>query len=547
MARSERARRRGKPGRDRDACAAPSCARRRGVALLGLAIFSAIALWSYAPGDPLWSADRVANRGGRLGALSPPGCSASVGLAAYLLVAVVAVIGARLLAGRGLAARLRAPAPRDSAAAASRLHHPTAARRRAAEFAGLEGGALGELLASYEVWVLGNWGALLVNALAAALGALAVTHSRSSARSAASGWRSRRSTALVFGAVDGSRRARRSRRGALARRGFTAAGRGLEEGWRSLTVWRERRARRVRVRRAARARRRADRAAAIGRGRARRASRTRAARAPRARVRRTSSITREERAAREPEQESFTFARAHGRRALPASRRRDLPASRRAARARYDRDSLIMNSRILEKKLADFGVAGRVVTVHPGPGDHDVRVRAGAGRQGQPHHEPRRTISRSRCARSRSASSRRSRASRWSASRCRTRSARSSTSATCSRRRASASSRVAAARSRSARTSSATRSRPTSRRCRTCSSRARPAPGKSVFLNSLLCSILCRATPDELKLLLIDPKLLELSIYEGIPHLIADVVTNPKRAAAALAGHRAQDGGALPA
>jgi S-DNA-T family DNA segregation ATPase FtsK/SpoIIIE len=60
--------------------------------------------------------------------------------------------------------------------------------------------------------------------------------------------------------------------------------------------------------------------------------------------------------------------------------------------------------------------------------------------------------------------------------------------------------------------------------------------GKSVFLNSILCSLLCRARPDELKLLLIDPKLLELSIYEGIPHLIADVVINPKRAAAALQG-----------
>ena len=60
--------------------------------------------------------------------------------------------------------------------------------------------------------------------------------------------------------------------------------------------------------------------------------------------------------------------------------------------------------------------------------------------------------------------------------------------------------------------------------------------GKSVFLNALLCSILCRATPNELKLLLVDPKLLELSIYEGIPHLLADVVTNPKRASAALAG-----------
>jgi S-DNA-T family DNA segregation ATPase FtsK/SpoIIIE len=60
--------------------------------------------------------------------------------------------------------------------------------------------------------------------------------------------------------------------------------------------------------------------------------------------------------------------------------------------------------------------------------------------------------------------------------------------------------------------------------------------GKSVFLNVLLCSLLCRTTPEELKLLLIDPKLLELSAYEGIPHLIADVVTHPKRAAAALAG-----------
>ena len=41
---------------------------------------------------------------------------------------------------------------------------------------------------------------------------------------------------------------------------------------------------------------------------------------------------------------------------------------------------------------------------------------------------------------------------------------------------------------------------------------------------------------EDLKLLLVDPKLLELSIYEGIPHLIADVVTNPKRASAALNG-----------
>jgi DNA segregation ATPase FtsK/SpoIIIE, S-DNA-T family len=60
--------------------------------------------------------------------------------------------------------------------------------------------------------------------------------------------------------------------------------------------------------------------------------------------------------------------------------------------------------------------------------------------------------------------------------------------------------------------------------------------GKSVFLNALLCSILMRSTPDDVKLLLVDPKMLEFSLYQGIPHLIAEVVTNPKRAAAALLG-----------
>jgi S-DNA-T family DNA segregation ATPase FtsK/SpoIIIE len=60
--------------------------------------------------------------------------------------------------------------------------------------------------------------------------------------------------------------------------------------------------------------------------------------------------------------------------------------------------------------------------------------------------------------------------------------------------------------------------------------------GKSVFLNALLCSIFFKATPDEVKLLLVDPKMLEFSAFRGIPHLLADVVTNPKRAAAALLG-----------
>ena len=60
--------------------------------------------------------------------------------------------------------------------------------------------------------------------------------------------------------------------------------------------------------------------------------------------------------------------------------------------------------------------------------------------------------------------------------------------------------------------------------------------GKSVFLNAILCGVFFNATPDEVKLLLIDPKRLEFSLFHHVPHLIAEVVTNPKRAAAALAG-----------
>jgi len=58
--------------------------------------------------------------------------------------------------------------------------------------------------------------------------------------------------------------------------------------------------------------------------------------------------------------------------------------------------------------------------------------------------------------------------------------------------------------------------------------------GKSVALNSIISSILYKATPDEVKLILIDPKRLEFSVFEGVPHLLCPIVKNPKKAEAIL-------------
>ncbi len=534
-----------------------------GLGLVAVSLFAWLSLASFSASDPLFRMASVDNLGGPLGASLAGLLVRGFGLGAHVLVALAGVVGIRLTAG--LRAAREGPGfwigsglLLAAATAAPELLRVLAPDR----FGSLDGGALGRVLARAERSLLSAYGGLFLSALIGVAGALRVTGvpTRSAVQAVLAGATACGRAGLAVGSA--------------ADRGVTQlilagrrAGAGARRAAENFEIWRERRRRRRRValmREPDPAPHSLDPAPALAggapdalsgvagdddvaedeepvgeaveeelapsEGRATGAS-------PSRRARGAEPAIVDHRAARgaaqKPRQESFSFPEDHGD--VPWSPPDiDLfqrpPASGRS----IDRESLIMNSRILEKKLRDFGVHGRVVTVHPGPvitmyefepasgvkvnrivnlsDDLALALRALSVRiiaplpgksvvgieipNGEREIVYIRDLLESESYRS------------------------SPSKLTLVLGKDIFGNPVDAdlARMPHLLVAGAT------------------GTGKSVFLNSLLCSILFRASPGELKLLLVDPKLLELSVYEGIPHLIADVVTNPKRAAAALAG-----------
>lgn len=526
-----------------------------GLVLIAFAALTALALATYSPDDPLFRLTDVANAAGAVGATLAGLLFRTAGLGGAVFVGVAVVVGARLVLRRGM------PGARFWTGAAllllSAATLPPLTAQAGFEFfsSSARSGLLGVWLASGERMLLSLGGALLLNVLLGCIGALAVAgiENGTALRFLLRGLRRiARVTAVVARAL-----------GRLTLRAGTAIWHALEaigdatidavvrardallRGVRSIGVWRARRDRRAHplspaVAGAAAA---AEIAEALAAGaeedeqvdEEEKAAEPQPVAARAGRKREDPHIVdhRGDRKKKNPEQEAFIFSEStpQGPYQHP-----DIAIFQRppdVARS-YDRDSLIMNSRILEKKLADFGVLGRVVTVHPGPVITMYEFEPGSGVK----------VNRITNLADDLALALRALSVRIIAP-------------------LPGKSVVGIEIPNPERDVVYLRDLLESENFRKSPSKLTLAlgkdifgnpveadlakmphllvagatgTGKSVFLNALLCSILCRATPEELKLLLIDPKILELSIYEGIPHLIADVVTNPKRAAAALHG-----------
>jgi S-DNA-T family DNA segregation ATPase FtsK/SpoIIIE len=515
-----------------------------GIGLLGLSALAALALATYSEADPILELTPVANRAGVVGATLAGGLLRLIGYGAVVFVAAMAYVGGRLVLGQSLrqitsrfwvgsvlltlVAATLPPLLDDFAP--GRLGSPL-------------GGLLGDELATFEQLLLSSWGALLVNGLLGVLGVLSVTGISAGAALSAVAAGAGMVGGLAAAGLAAAWAALQALAGRIAEvtRGATLS---MRHGLSEIRVWRVRRARRDRV---------ADLRdpelpeEPVSAGTSVSTAPADAAEVPLARrpgARAGARLRKgeepqivdhiEERSKqKKPEQEAFEFNDDGpvGPFRLPEISIFGMPPDEGHT---FDRESLLMNSRILEKKLSDFGVQGRVVRVHPGPvitmyeyapapgikvnkivgltDDLAMALRAisiriiaplpGKSVVGIEVPNPRRQTVYLRTILE-SESFRKSK------------------------------SVLSVAMGMDIFGNSVTSDLAQMPHLLVAGS---TGTGKSVFLNSFLCSLLCRATPDELKLLLVDPKLLELSVYDGIPHLIADVVTNPKRAAAALQG-----------
>ena len=503
-----------------------------GLALLVLSMLSGVALFSYVPSDPIFRMEPVGNAAGVIGAALAGGLIGLLGAGSVVVVAGATWLGGRLVLGFGLPVLFSRfwvglIALTVSFASLPPVLHEIAPSR----VPDLTGGLLGAWLVNYELLLLRSWGALIVNVFGLTVGVLSVAGVSTGRAMFAVGAIAAFLRDLLVRGVGGLVRAVRT--GAAAsivavRTGFSQ----LRAGAGAAQVWRERRARRARVAAAREPSLPAE--STVSKPVSKRVADAVLPAAPAA-AGEPHIVDHEEvrRTEQQPAQEAFRFRESslNGPFELPDLSLLQTPPE---ASITYDRDSLLMNSRILEKKLMDFGVAGKVVRVHPGPVITMYEFEPAAG------IKVNRIVSLSDdLAMALRALSIRiiaplpgksvvgievpnvDRETVYLRTLLESESYRGSESKlTLAMGKDIFGNSVDAdlAKMPHLLVAGAT------------------GTGKSVFLNAILCSILYRATPNDCKFLLIDPKLLELSIYEGIPHLLAEVVTQPKRAAAALAG-----------